>query len=443
MENNQYEAFDLADISKPENVETTGQRLLRGGARSASRVAEAALGLPGDIASGALGLTNMGIEKLTGSPSPLPAEQNIWPTSQNLKDVTRDVIEKPLLPEGYLQPQGETEKFSDMVLSDLTQLAIPLKGKLPLGRVLAGSGLTSLAGNLASEASKALGDIKIPYANINIPAGEKRDAVIKGATMLLSSLAGPTGLRALKDHNYNLADQALAETDLIKVTPKLEQTVDALSGLKKRGLLSKDIEKGFEPFLKDLKSGDIKAKELWNFAVNLGEWTHGTTSSGNLTRVAKAQLTEATKALKTSLTDWAKTNNKDFYKAINIADPLNRSINATIPVIDTMSKHLNPKNLTPASAFLLGAQNLIGTAGLLKGAGAAIATREGARALNALAHSPEARRLYGSVVSAASAKDIAKMNKSAERLGKVISNSSVPEMPETKDSDMFEAFQLP
>src|SRR6185369_14441991 len=104
----------------PDSTESLGGAALRTGLRTAARIGEAAVGLPGDIAQAALGAANY----VSGGAVPTYGQVQeklpiSLPTSENVKQFQEKATGE------YLKPQGENEQTWDDFVGLVTQLAIP------------------------------------------------------------------------------------------------------------------------------------------------------------------------------------------------------------------------------------------------------------------------------------------------------------------------------
>src|SRR6185369_6976858 len=125
-----------------------GGAALRTGLRTAARIGEAAVGLPGDIAQAALGAANY----VSGGAVPTYGQVQeklpiSLPTSENVKQFQEKATGE------YLKPQGENEQTWDDFVGLVTQLAIPISG--PAG--LAKAGATTKALQAVPKAAKVAG----------------------------------------------------------------------------------------------------------------------------------------------------------------------------------------------------------------------------------------------------------------------------------------------
>jgi hypothetical protein len=204
-----------------ENQEPIAQRempvatVTRGLARTAARASEAALGVPGDIASSLLSLGNLAYNKATGEQSPLGNVSDYLPTSKNIKEYGTKTIEKALLPKDYLEPQGEGEQLADNIISDFSSIIMPVGGALGL----AGKGGKIAKGAVKSAAiSSGLGNIA-GFLTKNITGNEGAAEGVKAGTMLLTSLVGSPRMINKAQELYEKAKGLVPETAQVTTKP--------------------------------------------------------------------------------------------------------------------------------------------------------------------------------------------------------------------------------
>lgn len=175
-----------------------GTDLLRHGVRTLARSAESVAGLPGDIASGVLGIGNY---LSNGTiPNYQQASESLGgfvpPTSEQLKQFTNKATG------GYTESKGSGEQFYDDIISDIATLAVPLKGRIPLLK----AAKTAVAGNVASKAVEELG------------GGPLAQAASKFGIMTLAGLrGGRKALEGIKQESY-AASKQMATGKFIKAS---------------------------------------------------------------------------------------------------------------------------------------------------------------------------------------------------------------------------------
>jgi hypothetical protein len=219
MENTTPGRYELLDdresIATPDTRESGLGSLTRHTARTAARAGESALGVPGDIASGLLSLGNLAYTKATGEESPLSGAQDYLPTSAKIKEYITKPLEKALLPQNYLEPQGEGEKLVDDIISDFTSIIMPIGGAI---------GLVGKGGKIAKGAAKTaalssgLGNIA-GFLTKNITGDESKGEGVKAGTMLLTSLVGAPRMIQKAQQLYDQAKGLAPETARVTTKP--------------------------------------------------------------------------------------------------------------------------------------------------------------------------------------------------------------------------------
>jgi len=391
--------------------ESAPQALLRNIARTGARGVEAAVGLPGDIGKGLLGLANLGIEKATGKPSPLPQEIPLLPTSESLKTSLTKPLEERFLPKGYLQPQGEKEELADTITSDLASLLIPVPGagKIPFKRSLAAAGL----GNLA------------PYLAKQIGYGEEAQTGIKMGTMLATTMLGPTKLKNYMSNLYNKAESLIPQGATVSAA-KIEPTLDRLRKVVSKGDLTPSKQ-----FLKDrvesverlIKDGNISVEDAWSLKKDLNEWFSGQSPKG-----AEKLASPLIYDINSTLELYGKKN-PEFIKSLRSADDVYRGINKAGYINKFLQENINRKNIGYATASMLLGGHPIQTTG--KAILGGIALRGLVQGSAALKNSAEIRKYYARIISAAARKNAPLMGKYVEKLDSALSKV----VPESKQQE--------
>lgn len=258
----------------PERIEpeeeSRGQYLLRGAARTASRAAETAIGLPKAIMNVAEGAYNLIPESLRsfakdtssyGFPGTPFAENisgklwegisNILPSSQGTRETIGAAAEALGAPKGYLEPETEDQKYYDELIQDFTSYILPPGGITKAGGIAKGAYKAAtrvIPANLAS------------YVTKKVTGNETLGNVVKVGTMLLSSIAGikPIDLEKRAEQGYDAVGQAIKEGervasgDVLKYAEKLEKDFVKL------GYEDLPSKKKLGAFINSLKTKSIK-----------------------------------------------------------------------------------------------------------------------------------------------------------------------------------------
>lgn len=397
-----YELLEEAPVA-PQDESTLGF-LGRTGARGAARAGEAVLGLPGDIASGALNLANYGISKVTGKPGPIP--ELPLPTSGAI----RRNITQPLTGE-YLEPQGSGEEFFDEIIGDAATLLVPLKGKVPFGKAVGGALARSAAGNTAKWAAETVTDSPLVGAGAKI-----------GAMALAGTLGGRQELNKLRGDSYKDAFAKIPEKAKFNFSPEKQE-------LEK---LAKTLTKGDRPdkaFMLDRfrsinnitnKAGKGSIEE----AIQLKQDWNKHLADPSLPKASRDGLKQAVGILNEGIGRYGKTN-PEFFKPYKIGEELTGALQSTNFVQKVLSKHpyLQDNVRNPIVQKLLwgGALYGAGRAGVPAIAGigaAAIGAKEAAKTYQLISRSPVAQRYYKDAVQSALKNDIKSLGRNLSKLDK-------------------------
>jgi len=281
----------------------------RQASRTASRVAETAAGLPGDIVKITKGIG----EKLPKVPEALQREPNFiqkagkkalekLPGSSDLGEFTKK------LSKGYLEPKNDYEKASDEFVQDLTSISIPAGGMSWLKRI----GVAA-SGNAAKQGLKMVGE------------GEKTQNYGKLGVMLLTSVLNPGSARRYVTGLYQEAKALVPEGATVtahELTPALAKMKDKLNQGGSAPSKSKAMQK-IEEIESKVKDGKVPVEELTEFKKTINEARASLWADipGNkpAQAMAKKNLDEVSKVVDDSLKEYGKSNKpwEQVYRAAN------------------------------------------------------------------------------------------------------------------------------
>jgi hypothetical protein len=295
-------------LPEPPKEESFGHKVVRHTARTAARAGEAIVGLPGDIASGALRAGNWLAEKLKMNPMDAEEMSKILdklPTSQNIRSLHERVTGD------YLKPQGKAEEISDEFVQDLSTLLIPVKGKIPFVRAFG----TAVAGNLAKEGAAAIG------------GSEGTQQATKLGAMVLTSLINPKSANKYKDMLYSEADNLVHKNATVSARNIGSEARSLIRDLKKGGSAASKTPTmtKAEEILKRIKGGRIEVKELTEFKKTINEARGSLYKDINLDKAGRkaglANLNRASKIVDNGLKEYGKANPawEKLYRSANEA----------------------------------------------------------------------------------------------------------------------------
>jgi len=181
QENQKVQQQEQQQSEEESPLATAGRGILRTG----SRVGEAVLGAPGDIAN--LALT--GADYLSGGNIPgVKKVKEYLPTSEKLKNITSKISD------GLTDPQGGVEEFFDNIVSTASSLLAPSRAVGPLSKIFKNLGATEKVANTAAKVALPFSGItmSIPKAIGASAAGELAST---GAEMLGSGSVGQVGAK--------------------------------------------------------------------------------------------------------------------------------------------------------------------------------------------------------------------------------------------------------
>lgn len=374
----------------------------RTGARTLARAGESIIGLPGDVASGLIGLTNYGISKATGKPGPIPDIP--LPTSEAI----RRNITKPLTGE-YLEPQGRGEKFYDEIIGDAAALLVPLKGKVPFAKAAMGALAKSAVGNIAKWGAEEVTGSPLVGIGAKI-----------GSMALAGTLGGRKVLTDLKTKSYDEAFSKIPKNIKFDLSPEKNK-------LQK---LANTISRGDRPdkaFMLDRlhsinnitnKSGTVSLEE----AINLKQDWNKYLSDPSLPKSSRDGLKQAVGIINDGIKRYGSTN-PSFYNPYKIAEELTGALQSTNYMQKVLAKHpyLQDSIKNPLLQKALWGGALYGVSKVpfptvaAIGAGA-YGIKESAKLYQLLSKSPIARKYYKEVVESALKNDIKAVRKNLSKL---------------------------
>lgn len=388
---------------KPSLLQEAGRHV----ARSASRIGETLLGLPGDITRSIahLGQTaRKKIEQGTGGKYPFlaPEEQyaellkKLPPSSAQIREKTKEWLKE------FLEPQSKGEAIADTLVSDIASLAIPIKGKIPFARAIG----TAVGSNLASEGAYLLG------------AGEEGQIATKmGAAFLLSAFR-PNGAKKYADSLYTSSKKLLPEEARVSAKALSSQSAKLKQQLMKGGTApykAPSLTK-LNEIQSKITNGRIPVDELTQFKIDINKARSSLYGDVNLDKggraMAKRNLDATAKIVDNALSEYGKTN-PAWAREYRAANEVYGAIAQSKKVSDFISRAVGQGKLTKgavvAAEIFLAPKAIPAT---IAGYGA-LKTGE---LLTRIAKSPTLQQYYLGVVQAALKEDAALMSKYLAKL---------------------------
>ncbi len=382
--------------------------------RSASRVAETALGAPrafGEFLEGLVPEKALvkGAEKIglgEGASTLLKATKKYapykaFPTSEQVKDVSKFLFGKKI------QPQNQIESKADEVLSDFAALALPLPGaKLKLLK----PALLSLGGNVASEIVGKMG------------GSEKEQIYTKLGTMFAGSLINPGGAKKLAADLYTKARNARAPTSTVAATNLKKQIEGFRTQLSKGGTSGSKTQslKKLDEIEGAIRHGQVEVEELEKFKQSINEARSGLyeefKSNKPGMKAARANLDRVSKIVDETLKDYGKINPEweSYYRPANEVFGSIAQSNKARDFISRKLGKISPHLAGPL--FGIAQEGSSALAGL--GAKAAVggAALETSALLHRILNSPTLRKYYYGVIQNAVKEDAVAMRENLRKL---------------------------
>lgn len=384
----------IQDLYKP----GLGEQAVNFAGGLGSKIVEAGLGLPGNIAEG-LGRVATGVGSLAGGKNydQLLQESGNYriPTSEDVKNWVTDPVRKKIGLQ--TEPQGPISNFLEGATETATSLALPFLGPGTKIATAIGSGLV---GETSKEIIKGLG------------GGPIAQELGKFLTMVGYGTAGTRkNLEKQANADFKKVD-SIAQTLPAGNAIKLEQDLDkGLSRINKR-----DIPAETKAFLSDrynhvknlAKDNQIPMTDAVNSLRDVNGWW------GKIPDKGEPYM----KQLNGIISDFIETNgasNPEFVNAFNNSNEIYKGIQAAGSVSDFIKKYIPThtiKNdtaksiinglLYPAATAVGGTALALGGGlpGLATGAAAGIAGRQGYKAWKLFQESPIAANAYKELIKA-------------------------------------------
>ena len=392
-------------------------------ARTAARAGEAVLGAPADLATAALGLGGLAEQVIGGEPQILSqlhgAASKYLPTSENIRKYGTEKVAEKILPENYLNPQGEYEKRWDGLVDTVASLGSPLLGPAKAGIKLATK--LGLSGEFAKWGAEKVG------------FGEFGQAVTSTGAMLATSLAGSPRMIERAKGLYNESKAAAKELKGIKRFVSSEKLIEGVKETRKiigKGLnnpAKKIVLEDLKTIEKKIKGNLVPLEEVVEFQKNINERIYKSTN-----KVDYKAASEYLNPVKSSSIDTIKDAAKTHPKVANpllAADELWAAIKNDDPIGEFLTKRINydiNKLKSPVTKGLLSTMagaaataipvvgNYVG--GTLIGGGAGIVAYTGYKAVQVFNKSPVARKIYKDLLTSTLKKNVPATLKNIRKL---------------------------
>lgn len=382
----------------------------RNAARTVARAGESIVGLPGDIASGALGLGSY----LTNNAIPNYEQvqnKNLisFPTSQQVKEN----VTKPLTGE-YLEPQDPYEEGWD----EIVDTAAPfLLGSVPKtaveGAKIVGKALgTSAVGNFSKWFAESVG------ASPLVAEGTKI-----GSMFLTGILGTRKSIDKARSKYYSDALSNIPDNTKFDISPEKRKIGHIIQGLEKRSFDGKsslvDKLKTIYHIPNDIGKTAlqdvIKLKQDWNGYF------------GDLSKEGSKILNEAVGILNNKISSFG-AKNPSFYEPYKIGEELTKGLKSTNYAQKILSN--SPEIVQKAAKnkvvqHIIGGGSLVGTAlnfnpyQIAAGVGGITTAHEGLKAIQLMYNSPVARKLYADAMKSLLNKNYPSYIKSISKLDDV------------------------
>lgn len=389
--------FESVRIKKQEGfpfLYETGRHL----ARTASRIGETILGIPGDISSLIQSGVFSGLEKLTGYPIPENAMEEVkhqrLPTTSELKQFSEKASS------GFTSPQSKTEEAIDETVQTLASLLGPMKFRKALG--------VAIGSNLAKQGASVLG----------LKEGSQEAA--KLGTMFALTMFNPGGATKYASSLFEKAD-TLSRGASITAVPFEGHLVNLVNSLKKGvSTASKNaVMKPAEELIGKIKNGKILVHDLTAAKRDLSTLMQDPALLKREKKLLKYIAKEVDQAIKPY-----EQINPSFSKVYRPANEIYSAVMEGNKARNFINKTLGGKSILSAIA----GEALIGHPEYIpQTVGAILAVHGGARSLDffkRIQKSPHLRRYYFESLKAAAKKDAPALRLYESKLKKEMNQKS-------------------
>lgn len=353
-------------------------------ARSAARVGETAVGLPGDILDLASSGANWLREHLP-TPKSIKADAEEFPQLPTSKDVRKGLKK---LTGSYLEPRSDVEKTADEYLQLATSLAIPGPKTIAGKKVIEG---IKRAGSLAGLSTATKEGLK--YLGVD----EDTANIASFAALAVPGLLKGEGPRNMASRLYKEAEQALP-SDAVISSHKIVPHMEAVAKVLERGTSTPSKSAAIKT-ARDIvdkgKSGMIDVEELTAFKRDINELM----KDPALLRRSEKFLPQIGKEVDNLLEAYGK-GNPGWIRKYRLANQIYGSVEKSRKASETLFK-LTKHVKNPVTLLALGMIPAVGGIKAIAGLGGALATKKGYEIVHRIFTSPSLRKYYGDVVKEA------------------------------------------
>lgn len=389
--------YEVIDSGLDQEQESLPGRALRTIAGTGGRIVESIAGFPGDVASTALGLTKLGVEKALGRETSIPSKVPFLPTSQDIRKIGQEAFE------GYLEPQHPVEQaigeFGAAVPFYLGGGVLPALGK-------------AAAGQLAKHGVKYAGGSELAQAGAEILTPTALTGLIKAAN--------PRQLKRFTSALYDTVSEGIPkslESNIDPITEKLNKWKDWATKGSESDAGKEYVLKKIGEFESKVKDGRISTLEVNSFEK---DWKKALRDKAVPEGTARKVLTDLTEGTNDVLASTASKNPEfaPIYKALREADSITYGMKSESTIRSALRKAVNTKNIGRLLVGGLLGQKILGFGPKAIGglAGVGLAARGIWEGGEALYKSPAIRRYAGEVLKAEVKKDYPAMLRLGQKL---------------------------
>lgn len=398
----------------PEKKETLPQQVTRHSSRGLARAVETLAGLPGDLREFGQSIITKGFGALMGDQERaqeisekikpfIPGPLGQAPSSQDIREKATQALTGT-----YLEPESRAEEIGDEVVADVVSLAVPIKGRIPFARAIAGA----LGGAAAKEGVKALG------------GGETSQTLGKLGTMFLLGNLGRGGARKYVSNLHREAESLIPEGAKMSTQTLSKNLENAKKALQTGGitpdkshslnLMNQLIRKAKEG------RGEIDPREVRNFRHSVNELRFNRTLSDR----ARYYLDRFDDVLNEGLLEYGQEN-PAFLNKYREANLGTAGLKQSNRLARSISKKIDVTRLSPEALILLGMHTTLSPS-LLAKLGLTAVGAKGAQLAKRLTSNSTLRTHYLNTVKAASEENWKSFSRNLNLLEKELKKEKKP-----------------
>ncbi len=416
-----WEQFEELEPEKSP-LQQTGKEIGRFAARTASRIGETVVGLPGDIIQLERSVRRNIQDQLSKIIPEMPEfikEDPVrkliqkspdllgkLPTSEELKQFSSDLTNQ------FTDPQGTLEEFGDEIVSLGTSLLMPAGIPKKISTVLKALGKATLAKG-ARKGAELYG------------AGEGLQTATEIGTLFLTGMIGKPIANAFVSDKYEKARRAIPKGTMVN-TGKLSQDLKKVDAELAKGIKTNtksEVRSALQELESKASGGSMEVEEVVQSYHDLNERMSSKKLFDELgtseRRRLKSRYDLVKKEVGKNLKEYGK-HNPEFLKEWQEANQAYGTIEQSKKVSNWLSSKANkiPRHLVGAAAFEIFTGKPVIAAEILGAGGLAASGVKTGEILYRIANSPSLRKHYLDVIESITKENLPATIRSLEKLNR-------------------------